>query len=140
MPSDTIIQEYISNFRNNLNQLDFSTIQSFEDFRVAYSALLKSNHKQLREQGLSGGIRQACFNALQKAQLSGNHRRYLWLKAGGICGLCREKIDTFNEATIDHINPYSVSHDNRLENKQIAHFACNNKKGCRMIASFVSVL
>lgn len=46
----------------------------------------------------------------------------------GICGICKEPVslETF---TIDHIIPVSRRGPHLFENLQIAHRACNSKKG-----------
>lgn len=63
---------------------------------------------------------------------------YLAGRDGGKCHICGKKVD-FNAdrqrhrkaATIDHIVPFSVSHDSSLENLALAHRFCNLSKNAR---------
>lgn len=54
------------------------------------------------------------------------------------CGICGGPIDYTlsnddpNSFVVDHIVPYSISHDDTLDNKQAAHRACNAAKSDHM--------
>lgn len=58
-------------------------------------------------------------------------KRLLW-RHSHICGLCKEPIDSFEEATVDHIIPRARGGSNRFDNLQLAHENCNSEKGCRL--------
>lgn len=45
-----------------------------------------------------------------------------------VCALCHRPI-TFEEATLDHIIPFSMNGSNRVVNLQLAHSGCNKAKG-----------
>jgi 5-methylcytosine-specific restriction endonuclease McrA len=45
------------------------------------------------------------------------------------CKLCEQKIENWDEASIDHIIPNSKGGTNDYENHQLAHKSCNNRKG-----------
>lgn len=57
-----------------------------------------------------------------------NKLRLLWTN-GKICGICGRKIKRFDEMTIDHIIPLSRGGNNKIDNCQLAHSACNAMKG-----------
>lgn len=46
----------------------------------------------------------------------------------GVCGICGEDVDPF-DFTLDHIEPVEVGGDHSYANVQVAHRACNSKKG-----------
>lgn len=54
-----------------------------------------------------------------------------------MCGLCHKRVAMTKTVphpkapTIDHIVPWSVSHDDTRGNVQLAHFVCNSSKGAR---------
>ncbi len=50
-------------------------------------------------------------------------------KNGAICAICGRQIDNMKDCTIDHIIPISKGGRTTVENCQLAHFACNQKKG-----------
>lgn len=54
----------------------------------------------------------------------------LWEKpAYRKCGICKLPIATPAEATVDHKIPLSRGGSNRMDNLQLAHAGCNQKKG-----------
>lgn len=68
-------------------------------------------------------------------------RRQLWAQANGICGICGKEVPhprqwrhvTFDQTpTIDHIVPRGMGGPDTIENMQIAHRACNGRKGMSM--------
>ena len=60
---------------------------------------------------------------------------------GWTCRLCGEAIDAElarrNEqgATLDHIVPLARGGGHTLDNIQLAHYACNRRKGARTVAA-----
>jgi 5-methylcytosine-specific restriction endonuclease McrA len=57
-----------------------------------------------------------------------NRRWQLWVKSK-VCALCDESIESFDEASIDHIIPLSREGKDNNSNIQITHVWCNNQKG-----------
>lgn len=55
-------------------------------------------------------------------------KTWLWERSK-VCGICGEKIETMRESTVDHVVPLSKGGSNRMDNLQLAHEACNLKKG-----------
>jgi hypothetical protein len=47
---------------------------------------------------------------------------------GRICGICHEMVIIDDSIHLDHITPYSISHDNSLSNLQYTHSSCNLAK------------
>ena len=66
---------------------------------------------------------------LAKRRQMTSSKRQLW-RHSHICGLCKEPIDSFEEATVDHIIPRARGGSNRFDNLQLAHEQCNQGKGC----------
>lgn len=68
---------------------------------------------------------------LAKRRQMTSSKRLLW-RHSHICGLCKEPIDSFEEATVDHIIPRARGGSNRFDNLQLAHEGCNGRKGCSL--------
>lgn len=60
-------------------------------------------------------------------------KRQLVNSTGAICALCGKPILNMKDCTIDHIIPICRGGLTTLENCQLAHFACNQKKGNQQI-------
>ena len=56
-------------------------------------------------------------------------RRQLINKNGATCALCGKSIETMKDCTIDHIIPASKGGLTTIENCQLAHRNCNQRKG-----------
>lgn len=54
-------------------------------------------------------------------------RRKAWEKQGGECWLCHQLLP-FEEATIDHVIPWSIGGTSSMDNIRVAHEKCNNKR------------
>lgn len=68
---------------------------------------------------------------LAKRRQMTTSKRQLW-RHSHICGLCKQPIDSFEEATVDHIIPRARGGSNRFDNLQLAHGGCNEDKGCHL--------
>lgn len=55
-------------------------------------------------------------------------RRQLINSNGAICSLCNKPIETMKDCTIDHIIPVSKGGLTTIENCQLAHKNCNQRK------------
>lgn len=80
---------------------------------------------------LAIGEASVAVGVLAKRRQMTDQKRLLW-RHSHICGLCKEPIDSFEEATVDHIIPRARGGANRFDNLQLAHDACNSEKGCRL--------
>ncbi len=49
-------------------------------------------------------------------------------KANPICAICKNQIHSFEDSTVDHIQPYSKGGKTSIENAQLAHRSCNARK------------
>jgi 5-methylcytosine-specific restriction endonuclease McrA len=47
------------------------------------------------------------------------------------CAICREPIHRLGEVTVDHIKPLAQGGADDFDNLQLAHAACNWRKGCK---------
>lgn len=56
-------------------------------------------------------------------------RKQLINNNGAICSLCNKPIETMKDCTIDHIIPVSKGGLTTIENCQLAHKNCNQRKG-----------
>jgi Protein of unknown function DUF262/HNH endonuclease len=59
-------------------------------------------------------------------------REELW-NVSHKCKLCGSEIHSFEDCTVDHINPYSKGGKTVPANGQLAHRACNSSKNARII-------
>lgn len=50
---------------------------------------------------------------------------------GAICGICGLPIEDMKDCTVDHIVPLAKGGRTTIENCQLAHFDCNQRKGAR---------
>lgn len=48
------------------------------------------------------------------------------------CGICGKDLPGLDKSTLDHIVPLSKGGDCSLGNLQLAHWQCNNAKGCKI--------
>lgn len=58
-------------------------------------------------------------------------RNQLINSRGAICGICGKPIRNKKDCTVDHIIPLAKGGRTTIENCQLAHFDCNQKKGSR---------
>lgn len=72
--------------------------------------------------------RRAARNGVDWERIS---RAALWERDKGICGICREKIESLKEGSIDHIIPISLGGKHTWNNIQLAHLDCNRRKNNR---------
>lgn len=56
-------------------------------------------------------------------------KRQLINQGGAVCGICGEPITDMKDCTVDHIRPKSKGGQTTIENCQLAHWECNNRKG-----------
>ncbi|MBU2104646.1 MAG: DUF262 domain-containing protein [Nanoarchaeota archaeon] len=56
-------------------------------------------------------------------------KKFLFDKADGICQICKNKIDSIDDAHVDHIERFSEGGETTIKNGQITHRYCNLKKG-----------
>lgn len=63
--------------------------------------------------------------------LQGTLRRQVIERDGFVCGLCLEPVEA-DDIHIDHIRPRSLGGGDDLANLQVAHRACNLRKGNRV--------
>jgi 5-methylcytosine-specific restriction endonuclease McrA len=52
---------------------------------------------------------------------------------GGVCGICGEPVDV-TDFHVDHIVPIALGGEHSYANAQVAHPACNKRKGVRLLA------
>lgn len=57
-------------------------------------------------------------------------KNHLVKKYGGICYICELPFTSKKDITLDHYIPISKGGFDLLENYRIAHFPCNQSKGC----------
>jgi HNH endonuclease len=55
------------------------------------------------------------------------HRRAIWERDDGICGICHEPV-AWADLDIDHIHPAVAGGSNQRDNLRAAHKACNRRK------------
>ena len=60
-------------------------------------------------------------------------RRQLINSKGNVCALCGKPIKDMKDCTIDHIIPLSKGGQTTLENCQLAHAKCNQKKADKIL-------
>ena len=58
-------------------------------------------------------------------------RNQLINSKGAVCGICGKPITCRKDCTVDHIVPLAKGGATMIENCQLAHFDCNQKKGSR---------
>ncbi|WP_407677004.1 HNH endonuclease [Peredibacter starrii] len=63
-------------------------------------------------------------------------RFQLWRKSDRICFVCRNKIEYFDDSSIEHIVPLSEGGNSSARNLTLSHRRCNNLRGsiiCRIV-------
>ena len=60
-------------------------------------------------------------------------RQRLIAEHGMVCGLCGKPIESESELTVDHIIPRAMGGSTTYENCQLAHKACNFRKGNKYV-------
>lgn len=80
---------------------------------------------------LAQGERAADVGKLAKRQQLTDSKRRLW-RMGHYCGICREPMDSIDEASVDHVVPLARGGSNRFENLQLAHPDCNSERGAKL--------
>lgn len=60
-------------------------------------------------------------------------RQRLIAEHGMVCALCGKPIESGHELTVDHIIPRAMGGSTTYENCQLAHKACNSRKGNKYI-------
>ena len=63
-------------------------------------------------------------------------RRQLY-DASPVCAICKNQIHSFDDSTVDHIQPYSKGGKTVLTNAQLAHRSCNARKSARSQKEYV---
>lgn len=58
-------------------------------------------------------------------------KRNLWIKSKD-CFFCKGKIESFSEASIEHVIPLAKGGSNRIENLALSHEKCNHERGSSM--------
>lgn len=69
--------------------------------------------------------------AARRAKAPGNIyplRRLVWSRDGGVCQICQEPADPSNWH-MDHVVPLALGGPHTLDNLQVAHAVCNQRKG-----------
>ena len=56
-------------------------------------------------------------------------KKFLFDKVEGICQICKNKIDSIDDAHVDHIERFSEGGETTIKNGQITHRYCNLRKG-----------
>lgn len=99
--------------------------------RVHLKGGQRSGRVQSIEEIINLAIGEAALNVgeLASRRQMTSSKRQLW-RHSHICGLCKEPIDSFEEATVDHIIARARGGSNRFDNLQLAHAHCNSRKGC----------
>lgn len=59
-------------------------------------------------------------------------RNEVYLRAGGICGICNKHVP-LDKMTIDHVIPLIKGGAHSMQNVQIAHLSCNSAKGSKIL-------
>lgn len=69
--------------------------------------------------------------------------RAMYEEQGGLCALCGKPMprlkrskkarQSADQPTLDHITPLGAGGREHISNLQVAHSACNGKKGCRVV-------
>jgi 5-methylcytosine-specific restriction endonuclease McrA len=117
--------EWFSYLREGLKDKS-EAIETWENFYEAVAKLRSDCVYYLRSLGFPGWKRAKYNNALQR-YTKASHLEYLFF-VDPTCKLCNLPVETFEEASEDHIIPRVWGGENKLENKQLTHAACNNDK------------
>ncbi len=63
-------------------------------------------------------------------------RRQLY-DASPMCAICKNQIHSFDDSTVDHIQPYSKGGKTVLANAQLAHRSCNARKYTHSLKEYI---
>ena len=74
-------------------------------------------------EGDEKGENKKCYHGKRRVYTK-EERKFIYHKYEGKCALCGKKI-TYQELTLDHINPIFVGGADELENIQASCYACN---------------
>ena len=54
-----------------------------------------------------------------------------------MCAICKNQIHSFDDSTVDHIQPYSKGGKTVLENAQLVHRSCGARKHTRLLKEYI---
>ena len=77
----------------------------------------------------------------RRKKFSDDFKENLFLKQGGLCAVCGEKLDNdFSKIHVDHIIPWSLVGDELKDNYQYLCSTCNESKSCHTDYIFKSLI
>lgn len=113
----------------------YETQTIYNYFRKDYSGLKRAvdEYDQIIERYRTKKVSRNHYGDIPIQPKSGlaKHRFRLFIKTGGLCSLCGGRIDSYSEASLDHIVPKSKGGTNKKSNLQLAHKYCNSIKGSK---------
>lgn len=67
----------------------------------------------------------------KREKISAGTKRNLWQKSKD-CFFCKRRIESFSEASIEHVIPLGKGGSNRMNNLALSHEKCNHERGNSM--------
>lgn len=78
--------------------------------------------------------------ALGRVMFSGNEVVAIYNRDRGLCGICGHGVTSYYDASIDHMMPLALGGTNELDNLQLAHIRCNQRKFKKAPSALPSVV
>jgi hypothetical protein len=90
------------------------------------------NATKLRWTAFKSVIEPLLNNVVKEPRFFGFQDRRKMYDESPVCALCKNEIHSFEDATVDHIIPYSKNGKTVPENGQLSHRSCNAHKSAKL--------
>lgn len=94
------------------------------------------NATKLRWFGFKNEVQNILNNVYIEPRFFSYDLRQQLYNVSQVCAICQNQIHSFDDCTVDHIQPYSRGGKTVSSNAQLAHRSCNARKYTRLLESY----